>query len=176
MSGSALRINKLLLAASLLGAAACDKQAPGPSLQPPTEYQSASGEISSWGMPVRRWRVDHDGRAEIITNGFLGEGKEATVIFTLDLDQKARLRSLFQAAAAFKGHRVECKGASSDPPYGNVRLETPTGSDVIYFIADCPSAGMKRVEASEQAIYDYLVKASAGGTQVTRTIKRGRAR
>ena len=127
------------LAAALL--AACAPVAvsePGP---PPATLKSAGAEVKSWGVTLREWSMDAEGRVEHVSGGRVGVPPADIVLevrrFSLSSTNRQALADAAVRVQAVLAQPEHCDLMMTDGPYGQFRWNLGAKEEVLPFSANC---------------------------------------
>ena len=156
------------LAAALVAACApVTASEPGP---PPSALKSAGAEVKSWGVTMREWSMDAEGRVEHVSGGQVGVPPAEITLevrrFTLSPANRQALADAAIRVQVVLTRPEHCDLIRTDGPYGSFRWNFGAKEEVLPFSADCVEG---RDHELAEAIFaaDRIVDDAAKSAPVT---------
>lgn len=159
---------RLFVALGSLCVFAC---APAPATEaarPQPKPQSVGAEVKSWGVTLRNWAVDAEGRVEHSSGGRPGQPPADTVIevrrLVLPAETRVKLDEAVQRVKAVLATPEHCDERLTDGPYGTFTWDEGAGQQQLKFDGNCVKG--RDAELSE-AIFaaDKIVDDAAKATE-----------
>ncbi|GAA4757845.1 hypothetical protein GCM10023264_27540 [Sphingomonas daechungensis] len=127
-----------------LGSAFLVSCAPTPSAESsstPHKLQSVAADVKSWGVTLRSWSVDADGRVEFSSGGQPGKDPANTTIefrrLTLTPAAREELAAAVVRIREVLAQPEHCDLRRTDGPYGTFRWNDGSGEQSLPFDGNC---------------------------------------
>ena len=127
-----------LAAALVAGCAPVTASEPGP---PPSALKSAGAEVKSWGVTLREWNMDAEGRVEHVSGGRVGVPPADITLevrrFALSAANRQALADAAVRVQAVLAKPEHCDLMMTDGPYGQFRWNFGAKEEALPFSANC---------------------------------------
>ena len=136
------------------------------------KLHSVGAEVKSWGVTLRKWTVDADGRVEHSSGGRPGKAPADTVIEVrrqvLSAETRMKLDEAVQRVKSVLATPEHCDEQLTDGPYGTFTWDEGAGQQQLKFDGNCVKGRDAKLSEAIFAADEIVDDAAKGAEPVDR--------